>query len=322
MTGFETILDGATPLAYLIRHEATSSRTDFVTRRLPHAGRVHRLPGGRRGRTPRPRAAGPSLVGTSEVLVVRSGRCEMDVYDDAGLVATRELTAGDVVSSSAAATASGCSRTRRSSRSSRARTRPRREGEVLTTTADEPSRTVIPVNEPVLGETERQLVDECVDVGLGVLIRSLHHRVRRGLGGLLRTPVRGCRQQRHRGARGRGRRTRARARRRGDPPHVHDHLVRRRGAGRRAPFPCWSTATRRPGAWTRTTSPHASPDGRRRSCPSTSTGTRSTWTRCSSWRNPRTCDRGGRRRGPRGGVPDGPLDGEPGLAALRRLRRR
>ncbi len=39
-----------------------------------------------------------SLVGTSEVLIVRSGRCEMDVYDDdRTLVTTRELAAGDVV---------------------------------------------------------------------------------------------------------------------------------------------------------------------------------------------------------------------------------
>ena len=39
-----------------------------------------------------------SLVGTSEVLIVRSGRCEMDVYDDdRALVTTRELVAGDVV---------------------------------------------------------------------------------------------------------------------------------------------------------------------------------------------------------------------------------
>jgi hypothetical protein len=39
-----------------------------------------------------------SLVGTAEVLVVRKGRCMMDVYDhDKQLVATRELTTGDVV---------------------------------------------------------------------------------------------------------------------------------------------------------------------------------------------------------------------------------
>ena len=37
------------------------------------------------------------LIGMSEVLVVRSGRCEIDVYDDEHkLVATRELNAGEV----------------------------------------------------------------------------------------------------------------------------------------------------------------------------------------------------------------------------------
>jgi quercetin dioxygenase-like cupin family protein len=38
------------------------------------------------------------LVGTPEVLVVRSGRCEIDLYDhDRQYVATRELGAGDVI---------------------------------------------------------------------------------------------------------------------------------------------------------------------------------------------------------------------------------
>ena len=38
------------------------------------------------------------LVGTSEVIVVRSGKCELDVYDDDRvLVATRLLEAGDVM---------------------------------------------------------------------------------------------------------------------------------------------------------------------------------------------------------------------------------
>lgn len=38
------------------------------------------------------------MVGTSEVLVVRHGRCEVDFYaDDLSLVATRELSAGDVM---------------------------------------------------------------------------------------------------------------------------------------------------------------------------------------------------------------------------------
>ena len=39
-----------------------------------------------------------SIVGTSEVIVVRSGRCELDLYDhERRLVATRELHAGDVI---------------------------------------------------------------------------------------------------------------------------------------------------------------------------------------------------------------------------------
>jgi oxalate decarboxylase/phosphoglucose isomerase-like protein (cupin superfamily) len=39
-----------------------------------------------------------TIVGTPEVLVVRSGRCEMDVYDDdQQLVATHELRTGDVM---------------------------------------------------------------------------------------------------------------------------------------------------------------------------------------------------------------------------------
>jgi len=38
------------------------------------------------------------IVGTSEVLLVRSGRCLLDVYDDERrLVATRELAAGDLM---------------------------------------------------------------------------------------------------------------------------------------------------------------------------------------------------------------------------------
>jgi len=38
------------------------------------------------------------LVGTSEVVIVRSGRCEIDIYnDERELVAARELRAGDIV---------------------------------------------------------------------------------------------------------------------------------------------------------------------------------------------------------------------------------
>jgi len=38
------------------------------------------------------------IVGTSEVLIVREGRCKLDVYDvDRVLVATRELLPGDIM---------------------------------------------------------------------------------------------------------------------------------------------------------------------------------------------------------------------------------
>ncbi len=38
------------------------------------------------------------VTGTSEVVMVRSGRCSVDIYDDArNLVASRQLAAGDIV---------------------------------------------------------------------------------------------------------------------------------------------------------------------------------------------------------------------------------
>ncbi len=44
------------------------------------------------------RALERRLVGTSEVLVVKKGRCEVDIYSDGKeLVATRELRVGDVL---------------------------------------------------------------------------------------------------------------------------------------------------------------------------------------------------------------------------------
>jgi quercetin dioxygenase-like cupin family protein len=44
------------------------------------------------------RALERKIVGTSEVLVVKSGRCLIDIYDeDQELIATREVSAGDVI---------------------------------------------------------------------------------------------------------------------------------------------------------------------------------------------------------------------------------
>ena len=90
--------DGA-ELCYIIRAELAPQVTTFMTPpdykqqvgfiAYPAGGQVQRhlhLPLERH------------LVGTSEVLLVRTGRCVVDVYDDAReLVASRELKAGDVV---------------------------------------------------------------------------------------------------------------------------------------------------------------------------------------------------------------------------------
>ena len=86
------------PLAYIIPASLMPDKTAFVTPPefkqqvgfvvYPAEGEVKRhlhLPLERH------------LTGTSEVLIVRKGRCLLDVYnDDRDMVATRELRAGDV----------------------------------------------------------------------------------------------------------------------------------------------------------------------------------------------------------------------------------
>jgi mannose-6-phosphate isomerase-like protein (cupin superfamily) len=99
MTTLEEIVDGATRLAYVIRHDATSNETGFITPDdssfqagfvvYPAGGQVQahvHLPVVR------------EVVGTSELLIVRSGRCTVDIYsDDRRLVASRDLLAGDAI---------------------------------------------------------------------------------------------------------------------------------------------------------------------------------------------------------------------------------
>jgi len=95
----ETITDGKETLGYILRASHTPQQTAFVTPNdcaqqvgfIVHGAgseiqRHYHLPVER------------SIVGTPEVLVVRSGRCEMDVYDRGrNFVATRELRPGDVM---------------------------------------------------------------------------------------------------------------------------------------------------------------------------------------------------------------------------------
>lgn len=99
MTDVEIIRAEGRELAYIIRGTFVPAKTTFLTPDSfkQQVGYIVYPAGG----TVRPHRHLPlerHLVGTSEVLVVRSGRCEMDVFTDSGeLVATRELLPGDVM---------------------------------------------------------------------------------------------------------------------------------------------------------------------------------------------------------------------------------
>lgn len=95
----EHISDGGVELCYIIRAALLPERTTFLTPQsfkqqvgfvvYPAGGAIQR-------HTHRPLER--HLVGTSEVLVVRKGRCLVDIYtDDRELVATRELCPGDIM---------------------------------------------------------------------------------------------------------------------------------------------------------------------------------------------------------------------------------
>ncbi len=94
----EVIRSGTSVLCYLIRAEMRPSRTTFVT---PDSlslqlGFVVYSSGGEVARhTHRPIVR--QVTGTQEVIIVREGRCLLDMYDEARtLVATCELQSGDV----------------------------------------------------------------------------------------------------------------------------------------------------------------------------------------------------------------------------------
>jgi mannose-6-phosphate isomerase-like protein (cupin superfamily) len=95
----ETISDAGVVLAYIARAGAPPTATTFLT---PDScglqvGHVVYPAGGEIARhihLPIER----HLVGSTEVLILQRGRCEVDVYSqDQRLVATRELNAGDIV---------------------------------------------------------------------------------------------------------------------------------------------------------------------------------------------------------------------------------
>jgi Mannose-6-phosphate isomerase len=99
MRTIEAICQNQVPLAYVVRADATETTTSFFTGADAtfQAGFVVYPAGG----AVVPHVHLPvvrTVVGTSEVLMVRQGRCIVDVYgEDRSLIASRELTAGDLV---------------------------------------------------------------------------------------------------------------------------------------------------------------------------------------------------------------------------------
>jgi hypothetical protein len=87
------------PLAYIIRAEIQPTKTQFITppEFKQQVGFIVYPKGGMIARH-KHRPLQRNLVGTSEVLVVRQGLCEIDIYnDDYELVKTCELRTGDIM---------------------------------------------------------------------------------------------------------------------------------------------------------------------------------------------------------------------------------
>ncbi len=87
------------PLTYIVRGDALPEKTTFITppEFKQQVGFVVYRQGGEIARHVH-RPLQRKLIGTSEVLVIREGKCLLDVYNDEHvLVATRELAPGDVM---------------------------------------------------------------------------------------------------------------------------------------------------------------------------------------------------------------------------------
>lgn len=95
----EEVASGREVLCLIVRSSLTPDRTTFLTPPdyKQQVGFVVYPAGGEIARHVH-RPLERHLVGTSEVLLVREGRCLLDVYDDdRNLVATRELSRGDLM---------------------------------------------------------------------------------------------------------------------------------------------------------------------------------------------------------------------------------
>ena len=87
------------PLAYIVRSGHLPNATQFVTpEHLNQQVGFVAYPAGGVIAAHRHRPIERHIVGTSEVLVVRKGRCEVDLFSELGeLAATHELRRGDVL---------------------------------------------------------------------------------------------------------------------------------------------------------------------------------------------------------------------------------
>jgi hypothetical protein len=98
MDQIETVSDATTLYCYIVRATANPTRTTFITppEATQQVGFIVYPRGGqvaRHAHKPLER----HIQGTPEVLLVRSGRCELDLYDqEHRVVATRSLGPGDV----------------------------------------------------------------------------------------------------------------------------------------------------------------------------------------------------------------------------------
>ena len=95
----ERISSGSKPLALIIRRQFTPEHTTFLTQPdyEQQVGYIVYQAGGEILRHSH-RPATREISGTPEVLVVKQGRCLIDIYDDEQtLVKTSELVEGDVM---------------------------------------------------------------------------------------------------------------------------------------------------------------------------------------------------------------------------------
>ena len=95
----ERISSGSKPLAIIIRRQFTPEHTTFLTQPdyEQQVGYIVYQAGGEILRHSH-RPAIREIIGTPEVLVVKQGKCLIDIYDDEQtLVKTSELAKGDVM---------------------------------------------------------------------------------------------------------------------------------------------------------------------------------------------------------------------------------